>query len=143
MKVKILYLRDVKHPIKGTKKSAGIDLYVPKIEEKYFIRKNNISTIPLGIATEIPSGYYASISLRSSLGLLGIIIPNSPCVIDADYTGEWHLVLTNVGPITRTIMPGDRVAQVIFHKVTPIEWEEVSELKKTKRGDGGFGSTGK
>jgi dUTP pyrophosphatase len=64
-------------------------------------------------------------------------------VVDSDYTGEVKVLLFNHGPEDFEIRVGDRIAQVIFEKIYPEVWlEEVTEIKRTLRGSGGFGSTG-
>jgi dUTP pyrophosphatase len=67
-------------------------------------------------------------------------------IIDADYRGEWKMILTPLnGDLITTSLPygtGDRVGQIYFEAVTPVEFIEVEDLLETERGTGGFGSTG-
>lgn len=100
--------------------------------------------IPTGIAVAIPIGYEMVVRPRSGLALKhGISIVNSPGTIDADYRGEIGVILINHGFDPITISQDDRIAQLALRKTEHISWEEVSELSKTSRGEGGFGSTGK
>ncbi len=97
-----------------------------------------------GVAVEIPDGYYGTIHLRSSVGLNSKLrLANQTGIIDSDYTGELILLIENTGSFVETINPGERLAQLVLHKGVPVKTEEVKELKKTKRGAKGFGSTGK
>ena len=97
-----------------------------------------------GIAVEIPNGYYGSIHLRSSIGANSKIrLANQTGIIDSDYRGEIILLLENVGTYEELIEEGDRIAQFILCKGEPVKLQEAKELKKTKRGTKGIGSTGR
>jgi dUTP pyrophosphatase len=92
----------------------------------------------------IPNGYEAQIRPRSGLAVKhGIGLINSPGTIDADYRGEVQVALINLGKCAYTIRRGDRIAQMIIHRVYQAGLEEVSSLDKTSRNAGGFGHTGK
>ena len=102
-----------------------------------------MALIPTGIKLAIPEGYEGQIRPRSGLTLdKKIIIPNSPGTIDSDYRGEIRVLLMNMGDDPFTITFGDRIAQLVFAPVARAEFEEVKSLDATKRGAGGFGSTG-
>ena len=73
----------------------------------------------------------------------GIILPNSPGTIDADYRGEIMVIMHNLGDAPFVIEPGDRIAQMVVAPVTQVNWAETDALGETERGSGGFGSTGK
>lgn len=131
-------------PTKGTKYSVGWDLYIPgNLDRKYHIWKNDVKKIDFGISVEIPEGYWGQIVIRSSLGKQGLTLANSVGVIDSDYRGSLCALVVNFGSLERILMPGDRIAQLIIHKVVDVEIEEVDELSITDRGDKGTGSTGK
>ncbi len=102
--------------------------------------------VGLGFKTEIPKGYKGIIVPRSNLTKFSWVLNNSFGVIDADYRGEWMAIFTpiiNGGPIPEfPYSVGDRVAQIYFEEVLPISFDVVSELEKSERGEGGFGSTG-
>jgi dUTP pyrophosphatase len=72
----------------------------------------------------------------------GIMIPNSPGTVDADYRGEIQVILLNMGPEAFRVAHGDRIAQAVVADIRRPDIVEVSSLAKTARGNGGFGSTG-
>ena len=72
----------------------------------------------------------------------GLSVVNTPGTIDAGYRGEVGVIAINLGQEDIKIEAGKKVAQLIFKKVEEAEFEEVNELEETKRGEGGFGSTG-
>ena len=122
--------------------SAGMDLYA-NTDTPIAIPAGEISIIPTGLFIELPQGYEAQIRPRSGLAAKsGISIPNSPGTIDADYRGEIKVILINLGKNTFTIHHGDRIAQMIVAKHETVQWETVSALGETDRGEGGFGHTG-
>jgi len=139
-------------PSYATDGSVGMDLYACinepiQLDPLYRIVNNNskqhIAIIPTGIAIELPVGYEAQIRPRSGLAAKhGITVLNTPGTIDSDYRGEIKVILINLGHETFTIEHGMRIAQMIVTPITRIEWEETDELGETKRGSGGFGSTG-
>ncbi len=102
--------------------------------------------IHTGLYMEIPIGYECQVRSRSGLALKkGISIVNSPGTIDADYRGECNVILINHGNKQVKIEDGERIAQFVFTEVEQVIFEEVKsieELSDTKRGKGGFGSTG-
>ena len=73
----------------------------------------------------------------------GITVLNSPGTIDADYRGEIRAILVNLSNEPFEIVPGERIAQMVIARHEQVEWEEVDQLDETRRGAGGFGSTGK
>jgi dUTP pyrophosphatase len=141
-KIKIMFLPGGMYPPKqATPGSAGWDLYCP---DPVILRPNEINFVRMRFALQIPEGHYISIVPRSSMGKRGVIIPNSPGTIDSDYTGEIMIMLVNINPDhTIEINAGERIAQMILHKYNNIEFEVTDVFKNTKRGSGGFGSTGK
>jgi len=135
-----------------TSGSAGFDLHARFSSVAEWIYPHLRPTvIGTGIFAAIPEGYYGIVTLRSSLGAKGFIIPNSPGIIDSDYRGEIKLVLQNTTSSPMVIQNGDRVAQLILVKLRDeVELERcvsynsiVSESQDSDRGSGGFGSTGK
>lgn len=100
--------------------------------------------VPTGLYIAVPAGYEAQIRPRSGLSSKhGITMVNAPGTIDADYRGEWHVLLINLSNEPYTLNDGDRIAQVVIAKCERVEWEAVEELDETKRGSGGFGHTGR
>lgn len=99
--------------------------------------------VPTGLVFELPSGMEAQIRPRSGLAAkFGITVLNSPGTIDADYRGEVAVILVNLGEEPFTIKRGERIAQMIVAPVSRVILREREKLSKTKRGAGGFGSTG-
>ena len=100
--------------------------------------------VPTGLRMEIPEGYECQIRPRSSLALKHrVVVFNTPSTIDADYRGEVGVLLMNWGMLDFQVKRGDRIAQFVFAPVTVASFEEVQELGETKRGGGGWGSTGR
>lgn len=125
-----------------TKGSAGADMHALIEEGQITLKPFEIKLIPTGLAIELAEGLEAQIRPRSSLGLKGIIIPNSPGTIDCDYRGEISIVLQNLSGKDFTVNNGDRIAQIIISSVMQVNFTEAKELSDTIRGVGGFGSTG-
>lgn len=120
--------------------AAGMDLHAA-IDDDLMIWRDELYTIPTGIAVEIPHGFEGQIRPRSSLGRKGIIIPNAPGTIDCDYRDELKVLLVNIGLMGVPIKRGDRIAQLIIAPVLQLPVIEVDALSETAR-TGGFGSTG-
>lgn len=99
--------------------------------------------VPTGLTIEVPPGFEAQLRPRSGLALKhAIILPNSPATIDPGYRGEVRVILLNLGKEPYQIHPGDRIAQMVIARYERIEWEE-GDLNDSKRGQGGFGSSGR
>ena len=81
------------------------------------------------------------VCIRSSLGSKGIILPNAPGIIDSDYRGEVMVLMLNMSTDPLTLVPGDRIAQMVILKCS-MEQPKLANLTATDRGEGGFGSTG-
>lgn len=126
-------------PTKGTLGSSGYDLYALK---STFVE--DVTKIPTGIAIEIPKGYEARITLRSSSPAKHkITSPHSIGIIDSDYRGELIILAMPItGYRNALIAKHTRIAQITFHKVLETQLVEVDRLSKTERNEKGFGSTG-
>jgi dUTP pyrophosphatase len=99
--------------------------------------------LPTGLTIEIPPGLEAQVRPRSGLALRhAIVMPNAPGTLDPGYRGELRVILMNLGREPYTIHAGDRIAQMIVARYEKIEWEE-GELAESRRGEGGFGSSGR
>lgn len=130
-------------PVRMTTGAAGWDLHAC-LPEPLRLEPGRWSAVPTGLVMAIPSGLEGVIRPRSGWALRdGIGVLNSPGTIDSDYRGEVQVLLMNWGPRTVEITTGDRIAQIVFQRVTPVqvEWGEVDV--STGRGTGGFGHTGK
>lgn len=102
------------------------------------------AAVPTGLFIELPDGYEAQIRPRSGLALKqGITCLNSPGTIDADYRGEIKVILINLSGEEQVIQNGDRIAQMIVHTFSNVQWQPAVEISETERGSGGFGHTGK
>lgn len=142
MTVKIINKSTNDLPQYETKGSAGMDLRA-NITEAVTLGSLERTLIPTGLFIELPVGYEAQIRPRSGLAVKkGLSLPNTPGTIDSDYRGEIKVILINLSKDTQTIEPGERVAQMVIAKYEQATWEEVEVLSDTKRGAGGFGSTG-
>lgn len=125
-----------------TEHASGIDLHAA-VEGDVSIEPGAWKLIPTGIAVAIPEGYEGQVRPRSGLALRhGIGMLNSPGTIDADYRGEISVILFNFGKERFIIRRGDRIAQMVFARVTRAELRPVDRLDDTRRGSGGFGHTG-
>jgi dUTP pyrophosphatase len=101
--------------------------------------------IKTGLSMAVPIGFELQIRPRSGLSLkTPLRVANSPGTCDSSFRGEICVIITNTARegSSYTIKQGDRIAQGVVHKVEQAEFEEVNELDKTKRGSGGFGSSG-
>ncbi|HPM75749.1 MAG TPA: dUTP diphosphatase [bacterium] len=123
--------------------AAGMDLPAA-VDEPVTIAPGARALIPTGLTLAIPEGYEAQIRPRSGLALKhGIILPNSPGTIDADYRGELKIIVANIGDEPFVVQRGERIAQIVFAPVVQTQWQQRDELPDTERGAGGFGSTGR
>lgn len=143
--VKILDSRLHEHPpAYGTPGSAGIDLRAC-IDNKILIEPGQCELIPSGIAMHIGDPHYAAMILpRSGLGHKhGIVLGNLVGLIDSDYQGQIFVSLWNRSHTTFTLMPMERMAQLVIVPVLQVQFNIVEEFPQSQRGTGGFGSTGK
>ena len=126
-----------------TSASAGVDLKAV-LDEALELKPLERKIIRTGLKIALPDGYEAQVRPRSGLAAKhGISILNAPGTIDADYRGEIGIILVNLSNQDFIVKPGDRIAQLVIAKYEQIKWKITQELPNTKRGDGGFGSTGK
>lgn len=144
MKVKFIKLNEnVPDPMKATDGSAGFDL-TANITEAIELLPGVPTKIPTGIAIE-PEKLDCVILMfsRSGLSKYGIGLANSVGVIDSDYRGEICAYLINNSNDVYIVSPGDRIVQLVFLNLEPVELELAKSLSKTVRGAGGFGHSGK
>lgn len=144
MNVKIKKIHpEAKLPVYGSAGAACFDLYAASIigTESETDRTVLYGT---GLQFEVPEGHVMMIYSRSGHGFKhGITLANSTGVIDADYRGEVMVKLTKRGTgIHGMPAVGERIAQAMIIPVEQVVFDEVDELSDTKRGAGGFGSTG-
>jgi dUTP pyrophosphatase len=132
---------DIPLPRYMTEHAAGMDI-AAAVGKEEVILPGERKLIPTGIAIALPEGYEAQIRPRSGLALKsGVTLVNSPGTIDADYRGEIGVIMINHGKESFVVRRGDRIAQMVFHRVCRATWVVASRLDSTSRGDGGFGHT--
>lgn len=142
-KLKIKRLREeAVLPERKTPGSAGYDLCAC-IAGEFTIEPGALVILPTGLAAEVPEGCAGMIFTRSGLGVKhGITVTNGVGVIDSDYRGEIHVGLRNSSKVPYTVIPGERIAQLIVMPVALFEVRQTDSLSETQRGEKGFGSTG-
>jgi dUTP pyrophosphatase len=123
---------------------SGADLHADIPEQQPItIAPGRWERIPTGLRLEIPPGYEAQVRPRSGLSYEhGITILNAPGTIDSDYRGEVRVILINLGDKPFQVTRGTRIAQIIFAPVVQADFRLQKTLKRSDRGEGGFGSTG-
>lgn len=143
MKINIKLLNEnAKVPTKGSEYAAGYDLYAAT-DYDIEIAPHSTVKIGTGISVELPNGTFGAIFARSGLATKkGLRPANCVGVCDSDYRGEYIVPMHNDTDEVMTIASGERIAQLIVMPFVGIEFNIVDELTETKRGDGGFGSTG-
>ena len=142
--VKVQLISDgARLPVYGSSQAAGADLCACLGNQSLTIEPHRWAMVPTGIAIALPVGYEAQVRPRSGLAAKkGITVLNSPGTVDADYRGEIRVILVNLSNEPFTVMPGERIAQMVVARHERVEWENVEVLSETARGEGGFGSTG-
>lgn len=139
MKLKVKKLNPKANiPTRAHHDDAGLDIYCC---ENMIIPPHTTVKVPTGIAYEVPDGYCVFAWDKGSLGSKGIKTLGG--VLDSGYRGELFIPLHNLNNEAYHFNAGDKIAQVVIQKVELWEVEQCDELSKTKRGTGGFGSTGK
>lgn len=127
-----------KLPERAHASDAGADLFAL---EAYEILPGEQKLVDTGVAVKIPRGFAGFIFNRSSQGKQGITIPHSVGVIDSDYRGNLKVLLKNISQTSYLVQPGDRIAQLVVQRVELPTFRDA--WNDTRRGTGGFGSTGK
>jgi dUTP pyrophosphatase len=142
--MKIQITNKSKHalPSYETDASAGMDLRA-NIDESITLKPLERTIVKTGLFIALPVGFEAQVRPRSGLSAKkGITVLNAPGTVDADYRGEIGVILVNLSNEDFVINDGERIAQMVIAKHERANWEEVEVLSETKRGSGGFGSTG-
>lgn len=131
-------------PAYQTPGSAGADLLAATPEDApVIVRPGKVALVPTGLILEIPRGLEAQVRPRSGLAARhAVTVLNSPGTIDSDYRGEIAVILVNHGEQPFTIRRGERIAQLVVAEVRQAKLVEAKTLSGTRRGAGGFGSTG-
>ena len=143
MRVKIKKLNEKAIlPKRGSDQAAGYDLYAA-LDGPVTIEPHKTVMVGTGLSIAVPEGYFGAIYARSGLATkLGLRPANCVGVCDSDYRGEYIVALHNDSDVERKVEPGDRIAQLVVMPYLAVDFEECDDLDETKRGAGGFGSTG-
>ena len=133
---------DLPLPSYATEGAAGMDL-LAAVADPVTIPPLGRALVPTGLTVALPPGHELQVRARSALALReGLVVANGPGTVDEDYRGEVGVILLNAGDRPVTITRGMRIAQAVLVPVTRGAWQEVEALPETRRGRGGFGSTG-
>ena len=142
IKVKIVNTGKQPLPVYATVQSAGMDLRA-NIDSPITLHPMERQLIPTGLRIALPEGFEAQVRPRSGLALKhGITVLNTPGTIDADYRGELKVLLVNFSDTDFIINAGERIAQMVIARYKKVDFELVTELDDTERGNGGYGHTG-
>lgn len=136
MKVK-RFRKTTQMPVKSHLPDVGLDIFTPK---EFWIRPLETITVGLELAVSIPEGFAGMLVPRSSITEKGLIIQTA--VIDPDYTGEIHLIVTNCSNNVQCIKEGQRICSLVVYSVLNARIEEVEEMTETERNAKGLGSSG-
>jgi dUTP pyrophosphatase len=140
IKVRVRLGHGATMPIYQTPGASGMDIAAT---EKIVIPPASFRAVRTGLFLELPDGLEVQVRPRSGLALKhGIGILNAPGTIDSDYRGEIVVILFNLGRKRYTVMPGDRIAQLVFARTIRARLQSCRALCRTARGAGGFGHTG-
>lgn len=121
---------------------SGMDLRSDE-DSIIVIEPGQRALIKTGLYVQLPVGHEFQIRPKSGLAVKhGITVLNTPGTIDANYRGEIGVILFNASNKSFAVNPGDKIAQMVLQQVPTVEWEEVTELSETNRGEGGYGHTG-
>jgi len=133
----------VSAPEYATEGSAGMDLFAAN-DDNIILKSGSRDIVPTGIKMVLPEGTEAQIRSKSGTTFkLGLIVLNAPGTIDEDYRGELKVIVMNVSDKDIIINRGMKVAQMVIAPFVKASIKEVSNVQNdTKRGEGGFGSTG-
>ena len=140
--VRLAHGHDLALPDYASAAAAGADL-LAAIDQDIELGPLERRIVPTGISIALPVGFEGQVRPRSGLAAKnGVTVANAPGTIDADYRGEVGVILINLGQEPFRITRGMRIAQLVVARHARAVWREVSELDRTARGAGGFGSTG-
>ena len=144
MVIKVKKLNDLaKFPTRGSKHAAGYDLYAA-IKEPINILPHTTEKIGTGLSFQIPDWTFAAIFARSGIATKqGLRPANCVGVCDSDYRGQYIVAAHNDSEEIQTIIPQERIAQMILLPYIEMNFTETNELSETERGEGGFGATGR
>ena len=136
--MKIKLFKNVQLPKKSHLPDCGLDCFMP---EGFELKPSETKTIGLGIGIQVPEGFAGMLVPRSSIAEKGLIVQTS--IIDPDYTGEIHLIITNCSNNHVKIDKNQRVCSLIIYNVLNVRLDVVYDFDDTERGNQGLGSTGR
>ncbi|MFH1590747.1 MAG: dUTP diphosphatase [archaeon] len=138
--VKTRLTTDAKLPAYAHPGDAGMDLFS---NEEATLAPMERALVPTGVFLEIPEGFEGQVRPKSGLAIKqGLTCLNTPGTIDAGYRGEVKVILINLGKEEVILLKGSKIAQLVFSKVDYAQLDVTDNLSDSKRGEGGFGSTG-
>ncbi len=142
--VRLAHARNLPLPAYQSDEAAGLDLVAAVDDEAPIaLAPGARALVPTGLVLELPKGTEAQVRPRSGLAFKhGLTVLNSPGTIDSDYRGEVKVLLVNLGEEPFVVRRGERIAQLVIATVTRVQLAEKKTATSTKRGTGGFGSTG-
>lgn len=129
-------------PKKGSEYAAAYDLRAVFEGERITINPNTCVLVPTNLRVECPIGIQLNIYSRSGLARNKIFVANQPGIIDPDYRGELGVLLLNLSDEPFVVNQGDRIAQCQINPILNPRFILTEMVSLTKRGDGGFGSSG-
>lgn len=139
---RLAHAADLPLPTYATEGAAGMDVCAA-VTEPMILAAGKVVLVPTGICVAIPRGYEMQVRSRSGLAAKqGVFALNSPGTIDSDYRGEVKVILANFSAEDVIIERGLRIAQLVVARHENVQWDVVTSLDDTHRGEGGFGSTG-
>ncbi len=134
--------RGLELPSYATAGAAGMDLRAA-VEAPLELVPGARALVPTGLRIAVPPGFEAQVRARSGWALQsGVVLPNAPGTIDADYRGEVQVILMNLGSEPVRVERGQRIAQLVLAPVARARLRPREGLGDTARGAGGFGHTG-
>lgn len=136
--MKIKLFKNVQLPKKSHLPDCGLDCFMP---ESFELHPLETKVIGLGIGIQVPEGFAGMLVPRSSIAERGLIIQTS--IIDPDFTGEIHLIITNCSNNVVKIEENQRVCSLVIYNVLNVRLDVVYDFEMTERGNNGLGSSGK
>lgn len=133
------------HPMPqyATPGASGMDVRAYLPDKPIVLGPLERALVPTGLRLQLPRGFECQIRPRSGLAIRhGISLVNTPGTVDSDYRGEIGVILINLSNEPFTINDGERICQMVIKEYTRVDWEPVSRIDETERGEGGFGHTG-
>lgn len=142
--VRLPHAADLPLPAYQSDEAAGLDILAAvDIDTPMTLQPGERALVPTGLILELPRGSEAQVRPRSGLAFKhGLTVLNSPGTIDSDYRGEVKVLLVNLGQEPFVVRRGERIAQIVVATLTRIKLAEKTSAGTTRRGAGGFGSTG-